>query len=103
VVLTKVSDSSSAKLFREATSGKDGKNAKIHFVTTSSPGETYIEFALENAMIANYSLNSSGDRPIETIRLNFTKIQMKYIAYDKSNRPLPPIISFYDLATARGG
>lgn len=103
IVLTKVSDSSSTKLFQEAVSGTQGKRAVIHLVSTGSPGETYIEYALTNTLIANYSIDSSGDRPLETIRLNFTKIEVKYIPYDDNNRPQSPMIASYDLATTRAG
>lgn len=101
VVLTKVSDSSSAKLFQEACTGRTGKTAKIHLVTTGNPGDTYIEYILTNTLIANYSVHSSGDRPLETIRLNFTKMDVKYTAYDEKHQPQSPMIASYDLATAR--
>jgi len=74
VILTKVSDSSSTKLFQEACSGRQGKLATIHLVTTGDPGNTYIQYLLTNTLIASYSVDSSGDRPVETIKLNFTKM-----------------------------
>lgn len=101
VVLTKVSDSSSTKLFQEACSGRTGKTATIHLVTTGNPGNTYIEYLLNNTLIANYSVDSSGDRPIETIRLNFTQMQVKYTPYDQNNNPQSPMIASYDLATTK--
>ena len=101
VVLTKVSDSSSTKLFKEACSGRTGKAASIHLVTTGSPGETYIEYNLTNALIANYSVDTNGDRPLETIKLNFTKMEVKYTPYDDNHRPQSPMIASYDLATTK--
>ncbi|MEO3999640.1 type VI secretion system tube protein Hcp [Mesorhizobium sp. CAU 1732] len=101
VVLTKVSDSSSVKLFQEACSGRTGKRAVIHLVTTGSPGETYIEYALTNTLIASYSVDSTGDRPIETIRLNFTKMEVKYTPSGDDNAAQSPMIASYDLATTK--
>lgn len=101
VILTKVSDSSSTKLFQEAVSGRSGKLATIHLVTTGNPGETYIEYKLTNTLIANYSIDSNGDRPVETLRLNFTKMEMKYTPYDENQKPQSPLIASYDLATTR--
>jgi type VI secretion system secreted protein Hcp len=101
IVVTKVSDSSSTKLFQEACSGRNGKKAVIHLVTTGNPGQTYIEYTLENTLIANYSVDSSGDRPVETVRLNFTKMEVKYTPYDGANQAKSPIIASYDLATTR--
>ncbi|CAM5371023.1 hypothetical protein MAUB1S_06355 [Mycolicibacterium aubagnense] len=101
MILTKVSDSSSTKLFQEACSGKTGKRATIHLVTTGSPGDTYIEYILTNTLIANYSVDTAGDRPSETVRLNFTKMEVKYIPYDEMNNPKSPMIASYDLTTTR--
>ncbi|KAB0680246.1 Hcp family type VI secretion system effector [Aureimonas leprariae] len=101
IVLTKISDSSSTRLFGEACTGRSGKRAVIHLVSTGSPGQTYIEYTLTNTLIANYSIDSNGDRPVETIRLNFTKLEVKYIPYDESDRPQSPTIASYDLATTR--
>lgn len=101
VVLTKVSDSSSTKLFQEACSGRTGKRAVIHLVTTGNPGDTYIEYTLTNTLIANYSIDSNGDRPMETVRLNFTKMEVKYTPYDDMHAPMSPMIASYDLATTK--
>ncbi|QND55161.1 Hcp1 family type VI secretion system effector (plasmid) [Phyllobacterium sp. 628] len=103
VVLTKVSDSSSTKLFQEAVSGSSGKLATIHLVTTDTPGQTYIEYKLTNTLIANYSIDSHGDRPVETLRLNFTKLEVKYTPYDEKSNPQSPMIASYDLATTKAG
>ena len=101
IVLTKVSDSSSTRLFQEACSGRTGKRAVIHLVTTGNPGDTYIEYTLTNTLIANYSIDSNGDRPLETIRLNFTKMEVKYIPYNDMHQPQSPMIASYDLATTK--
>jgi type VI secretion system secreted protein Hcp len=101
VILTKVSDSSSTKLFQEACAGRTGKRSVIHLVTTGNPGNTYVEYALENTLLASYSIDSNGDRPIETIKLNFTKIEVKYTPYDDQTSPQSPMIASYDLATSK--
>lgn len=101
VTLTKTSDSSSTKLFQEACTGRTGKSAAINLVTTGSPGETYIVFSLTNTIISSYSIDTSGDRPVETIKLNFTEIEVKYTPYDENQTPLSPMIASYDLATTK--
>ncbi|MFV0491047.1 MAG: Hcp family type VI secretion system effector [Pseudorhodobacter sp.] len=101
VVLTKVSDSSSTKLFAEACTGRTGKLVTIHLVTTGNPGDTYIEYKLTNTLVANYTVDSSGDRPVETIRLNFTKMEVKYIPYDENHQAKSPMIASYDLSTTK--
>lgn len=101
VTLTKSSDRSTPKLITEAASGQAGKTAKIHLVTTGSPGATYLEFTLSNVLISSYSIVSGGDRPAESITLNFTKIETKYTPSDSGNAGQSPVISSYDLATAQ--
>jgi type VI secretion system secreted protein Hcp len=101
VTLTKISDRSTPKLITEAATGQAGKTAKIHLVTTGSPGTTYLEFTLSNVLISSYAVTSAGDRPTEMITLDFTKIETKYTPNDTSNAGQSPIISSFDLATAQ--
>jgi type VI secretion system secreted protein Hcp len=101
VTLVKTSDSSSVKLFQQATSGSSGVTATIHLVTSGNPGNTYLEYVLTNTLISSYSMAASSDRPQETIVLNFTKMQMKYTPYDSQNNSKSPVIASYDLATTQ--
>ena len=101
VILTKVSDSSSTKLFQEACSGRTGKQAVIHLVTTGNPGDTFIEYTLTNTLIASYTFDLNGVRPVETLKLNFTKMEVKYTPYDDAQTPQSPMIASYDLATTK--
>ncbi|MDR3435255.1 type VI secretion system tube protein Hcp [Telmatospirillum sp.] len=101
VTLTKTSDSSSVKLFSQATSGSSGVTAKIHLVTSGNPGDTYMEFTLSNTLISSYDISASNDRPDETITLNFTKVEMKYTPFDSSHTAGSPVIAAYDLSTTK--
>lgn len=103
VTLTKLMDASSPKFFTEACTGKQGKKVVIHLVTTGSPGDTYAEYTLTNVLVSGYSVSTSGDRPVEQISLNFTKIEVKYVPYDINHKPQAPIIANYDLATTKSG
>lgn len=101
VVVTKVMDTSSVKLFTEACTGKEGKKAVIHLVTTGSPGQLYMEYTLSSVLISGYSMSTNGDRPTESISLNFTKLETKYIPYDDKNKPETAISASYDLASTK--
>jgi type VI secretion system secreted protein Hcp len=100
IILTKVTDGSSPVLSNEAATGRKAKTVQIHLVTTGSPGDTYLEYELTNCLIANYSMNSNGDRPNEVITLNFTKIQTKYIPSKSDNSASGPVVSSFDATTA---
>lgn len=103
VTLTKVSDSSTTKLFQAACTGNTGVTAIIDMVSTSNPGNTYIQYTLTNAIIASYTVGSSGDRPTESITLNFTKMELTYTPLDEKNQPTSAMRASYDVATATKG
>jgi type VI secretion system secreted protein Hcp len=101
VTFSKMMDSSSPKLFTESCTGSAGKKVQIHLVTTGSPGNTYVEYTLTDALISSYSMSSGGDRPSESISLSFTKIEFKFIPYDNNNKAGTPTTVSYDLATTK--
>lgn len=101
VVVTKLMDASSVKLFTEACTGQKGKKVQIHLVSTGNPGKTYMEYTLENALVSGYSVSTNGDRPSESISFNFTKIETKYTPSGEGNDTGSPVTASYDLATAK--
>jgi type VI secretion system secreted protein Hcp len=99
VVVTKLHDESSPDFTRESLTG-DGKKVVVHFVKT---GENellpYLEITLENTLVSGYSISSGGDRPMESLSLNFTKIEYKAIAGDEKGKLTTPTTVMYDLKT----
>lgn len=82
--LTKSTDIASADLFAQATYGKSLGKAEIHFIQTGGTGndsQVYLKYELEDAIVSSYSISSGGDRPSESLSLNFTKIMMQYDAF----------------------
>ncbi|WP_165252425.1 Hcp family type VI secretion system effector [Paludisphaera soli] len=78
IVVTKSNDIASTQLFQLSLRG-EGKKVVIHFVGKDSKGEVpYMALELENALISSYSVSghggTAGDRPMESLSLNFTKI-----------------------------
>ena len=75
IVVTKVTDNvSSPLLFQEAVIG-EGVVAVIDFVRND--GSVYLRVTMSNAMIGGYSVLSGGDKPMESLSLNFQKIDVK--------------------------
>ena len=103
VTFTKSMDSASALLFQEACAGSAGKKVTIDLVTTGNPGDLYMQYTLHNALISGYSCSSSGDRPSESVSLNFTKIEMKYTQFDEKHKVVNNFPASYDLATTKTG
>jgi type VI secretion system secreted protein Hcp len=103
VTIAKQADVSTPRLFGEACTGKDGKKVVIDFVTTGSPGDTYLQCTLSDTLVSSYSVSSGGDRPSESIGLSFTKLELKYIPYDEKHKPGSPIVVNYDLTSTKSG
>jgi type VI secretion system secreted protein Hcp len=77
IVVTKKFDSSSVPLIQEAFTG-NGADVEIDFVTQAPKGDSqiYLKLDLADVLISGYSMSSGGDRPSESLSLNFTKISI---------------------------
>lgn len=99
VTITKNMDASGPKFFLEACVGIKGAEVKFDFVSTGDPGETYLTMTLTDALVSGYSVSSGGDRPSESISINFTKVQMKHVGAKTDNTAGTPMVVGYNLAT----
>jgi len=103
IVVTKASDNASTKLLAEALWG-EGKLVKIDFCKTDKDKfEVYYNYELENTLISGYSLSSGGDRPTESISLNFTKVTFNATPTGAKHDTGSPDRVMYDLALGKGG
>ena len=101
ITVTKSQDKSTTKLLDEALQG-EGKKIQIDFVKTDGKKlETYMFYKLTEAMISGYSISSGGDRPSESLSLNFTKIEYKAIDMDAANKGAGSASVTYDIAAAK--
>lgn len=103
IVVTKSQDGASADLFKAALFG-EGKKVIITFCKTSTDGksmQTYMVMTLENSLISSYSVSGHGgpgsDRPMESLSINFTKIEYKVVESDAKNKADKPKIAAWDL------
>jgi type VI secretion system secreted protein Hcp len=102
VVLTKQLDKSSIALFTEAVVGKKEKALKAEITKTGGDSlEKIAVYTLHNTMISGYSVSSGGDRPSESISLNFTKIEIEVVNETETGEDGSPVRASYDLATAK--
>lgn len=86
VTLSKSMDKASVDLMMQAICGKSLGEATIHFIQTGgadAKGQEYLEIKLQEAIVSSYSTSSGGERPSESISLNFTGFQMKYNTFEK--------------------
>jgi type VI secretion system secreted protein Hcp len=76
IVVSKTSDTSSNKLMMAALQG-EGVDVTIDFVRTDKGQlETYMQYKLNGVLVSGFSVSSGGDRPSESVSLNFTKISV---------------------------
>lgn len=101
VTIVKQFDEASPKLFTEAVAGNQGKTVKIDLTTTGAPAITFCTYTLSNALISSYSVSTSGDRPIESVDISYTKMEFKFTPYDDKNKAGAPTTVSYDLATSK--
>ena len=80
ITMTKTMDISSPLLLKDAVGGK-AVTAKIELTQTDNSGKhvSFQKYILTNALISGYSLSSGGDRPSESLSINFTKIDSEYL------------------------
>lgn len=98
IVVTKPSDGSSPKLFVAALTGTLDKKVTVSMVRTASGSvQPYMVYELEGCGISGYSLSSGGDRPSESVSLNFDKISFKYLLIGDDLNNSPEVVG-YDLS-----
>jgi type VI secretion system secreted protein Hcp len=101
ITVSKATDKSTFALLNEALQG-EGETVQIDFCKTDKGVlVTYITYTLTNTMISGYSVGSAGDQPRESISLNFTKIEYKYLGRDAVGAEGAPATVTYDLALAK--
>ena len=104
VTVTKMMEASSPSFFTEAVTGNKGVEVKINLVSTGSPGRVYATYTLSNALVSGYSMSTGGDgRPSESISINFTKVEYKYIPSKTEHGAGTPATVSYDLSTTKSG
>jgi type VI secretion system secreted protein Hcp len=99
ITVTKRQDESSGKLLQECYNGVGTATVTITFVRTGSPATEYLSFILTNVMISGLSMSSGGDRPSESLSLNFTKIEVDIIPQNADGTAGSKFPVTYDLST----
>lgn len=104
IELTKEVDISSALLFEHACTAKVLPTIKIDVCQTNQHGSPYMQYELSNIILSQYRLHHDPEgyqnRPKETIKLNYEKIEFRYTPYDQNNQPKNPLTTGYDLKNA---
>ena len=101
IIVTKDADASTPDLLNEALQG-EGKKVQIDFCKTDKGKmEVYTTYTLTNCMISGHSTSSGGDRPTESLSLNFTKFEVKNTGAKASGEEGQPKTTTYDIGQAK--
>lgn len=103
VVITKLQDgSSSPALLQKSYEGTDGEEVTIVVTTTSDDsGNEILKMVLSEALISGFSTSSGGDRPSESVSINFTKIETTiHNQAEAGTDQTDPHVFTYDIAAA---
>ena len=95
IVVTKSMDAASHKLLTDAWAGEMNSKVEIHFTTTTKDKtETYLKYELTDCGLSGYSISSGGDRPSESLSLNFTEIKSTWNDRDSAGKSTPNTIGY---------
>jgi len=93
VTITKNLDTATPVLLTDLVTGKVIPQAKFSFVKTTDSGSVaYLQVTLTNVTVTSENLSSGGDRPTESLSLNFQKEQMTYTPQNADGRLGTPIV-----------
>lgn len=104
ITVTKTMDAFSPLALKESIGG-EGVTVKIDITRTDGKGNhvAFQKYILEGTMVSGYSVSSGGDRPSESMSLNFTKFDNEYIKVDDKFAPTTTGHYIYDLTKALEG
>lgn len=105
VILTKQLDKSSPYLFEAGCTGTSLGQIKIDACGGSGDSDKYLQYTLSDVIISKYEIMGNDDHethqlPTETLRLNFTKLEMTFTPRNSDNKPLAPVSAGYDIEKA---
>lgn len=101
ITVTKNTDVASTTFFESVCKRTNYTNAEIIFTTMIGAGneETFLKYDLENIIFSAYSASSGGERPSESLSLNFTKISVQYQLDENNALKTDSPIKMWNLST----
>lgn len=110
ITLTKPVDKTTPLLFGKATKASSTDNVVIDFVKTGTNLEKYLSYTLSNVIVSKNAINYievKNDKgevvesyPQETVKLNFTAVEVNYVPSGPDGKPESQVSDKYDIATA---
>lgn len=103
LVVVKNLDSSSPKLFYHCATGRVLSNAVLEVVRSDTTRIRYLQLKLAQVIVSGVDLSAGAPEiPIETVSLNFAKVQWTYTEIGADGKALRDISSKWDLTANTG-
>jgi type VI secretion system secreted protein Hcp len=87
LTIVKELDKTSPTFAQFCCNGQHIPEVTIELCRASCDKAKYLEIRMENVLISGYSVSSGGDRPMESISLNFAKMTIDYFDQDAKDNP----------------
>ncbi len=105
IVLTKGFDVATPSFFKGSVSISEGKKVILHFVRTHSNAlQEFMTYELFDCLISGFEIfadGGDGGPPREEVTLAYSKLNISYTQFDKTNTAGSPVRQGYDLTTAK--
>jgi type VI secretion system secreted protein Hcp len=85
ITVTKDPDQATTQLLNAICYSSNAETCTIIFVKTGDPGEVYMQYKLSNVFITDIHINLADEKPVETLKINFTKVEMAHLSSDTTN------------------
>jgi len=103
VTISKILDPASLHLWRDSLDGKLNTTVDISFTVADQDNSEYLHVTLWDTGVSGWSVSSGGDRPSESISLNFSKIQLKDTSKKADGTAGDNLAIVYDLGKQTAG
>jgi len=91
-------DCSSPQLFQQSCQGRAISQIEIHVCDSQG---AFLKYKLYDVIISNRQVFiNSGNHPVESLNLSFSKIEETYIPRNSEHQVMSPLASGYDLKEA---
>ena len=104
ITVTKLVDKSSPLLFKRAATGQHIKKAVLFVRKAGGEQQDYMKITLEDLLVSSFKTapsKSSNSVPLESVSLNFTKIEFSYAPQKPDGSLGAPLTATYDLKAAK--
>ena len=95
----KYTDKSSPNIFIACANGKHFKDATLTVRKAGEHPHEYLIYKMENVLLSHYGVKGNGGNlAMETLSLNFSKIEMTYVPQNKDGTAGAKVVKAHDIA-----